>query len=83
MRTTLTLDDDIANKLQAKARTTGKSFKQALNDTLRLGLALQSKLSNETPTPFSVRSRSLGIKEGVNYDNIGELLERIEGEDYK
>lgn len=83
MRTTLTLDDDIVDKLQATTRATGKSFKEVLNDTLRLGLALQLKLSDESFAPFQVKSRPLEIKEGFNYDNVGELLERIEGADYK
>ncbi len=37
MRTTLTLDDDIAAKLKAEARRSGRSFKAAVNDLLRLG----------------------------------------------
>ncbi len=83
MRTTLTLDDDIVDKLQTKTRTTGKSFKEVLNDTLRLGLALHLKLSDELLIPFEVNSRALEIKEGFNYDNVGEILEHIEGADYK
>lgn len=83
MRTTLTIDDDIASKLQAVTRAKGKPFKEVLNDTLRLGLALQVKMAEEPPKPFKVKSRPLGIKDGFNYDNVGELLEQIEGADYK
>ena len=77
MRTTLTLDDDVAAKLDADARKTGRSFKQTVNYYLRLGLNAPKQ---QKPTkPFRVRARPLGLRPGLNYDNIGELLERIEG----
>ncbi|PYS27035.1 MAG: hypothetical protein DMF75_21135 [Acidobacteria bacterium] len=56
MRTTLTLDDDVAAKLDADARRSGRSFKETVNHYLRLGL-----------------------RPGLSLDNIGELIERIEG----
>lgn len=39
MRTTITLDDDVAAKLRELSLRSGKSFKQAVNDSLRAGLA--------------------------------------------
>ena len=39
MRTTVTLDDELAARLQAIARERGVSFKEALNSTLRAGLS--------------------------------------------
>ncbi len=78
MRTTLTIEDDVAVKLQAKMKkSAGKTFKDVLNETLRLGLLAENDLK-ETGK-FRVRSRSLGIVRGLNYDNIGELIEQIEG----
>ena len=41
MRTTLTLDDDVAAKLKAEARRAGRSFREIVNDALRRGLASQ------------------------------------------
>jgi len=77
MRTTLTIDDDIAMKLKTEAKKeTDKSFKEVVNETLRLGLLARQKA--QKPTEFRVNSRSLGIRKGLNYDNIGELLEQIE-----
>ncbi len=78
MRTTLTIEDDVAVKLKAKMKkSAGKTFKDVLNETLRLGLLAENDLK-ETGK-FRVRSRSLGIVRGLNYDNIGELIEQIEG----
>ena len=81
MRTTLTLDDDIAAKLNAEVRRSGKSFKDVVNEFLRIGLNARQEL--KTSEPFKVRARKLGTHHGLNYDNIGELLEQIEGPRHK
>jgi len=39
MRTTLTLDDDVASKLRAEVQRSGGSFRKVVNETLRRGLA--------------------------------------------
>ena len=39
MRTTLTLDDDIADSLKEKARLLSKPFKQVVNEALRRGMS--------------------------------------------
>jgi len=77
MRTTVTLDDDVAAQLEREMRRTGKSFKRALNDSLRAGLALRK--SAALPAPFVVEARALGLVPGLDYANVGELLEVAEG----
>ena len=78
MRTTLTLDDDVAAKLRAEARRTGRPFKVIVNEYLRLGLT--SRREAKTRRPFKVVARDLGeLKPGLSLDNIGELLEIAEG----
>lgn len=47
MRTTLTIDDDIAASLKTLARGTGRSFKAAVNDMLRHGLLTGEKPISE------------------------------------
>ena len=37
----------------------------------------------EKPKPFRVRARVLGLRSGLNLDNTAELLEIVEGADYK
>jgi len=76
MRTTLTIDDDIVAKLNAEMRRSGKSFKETVNETLRNGLTVRKEL--KSAESFKVRARALGTYPGLNYDNIGELLEQIE-----
>jgi len=78
MRTTLTLDDDVANKLKAETRRSGKAFKEVVNEFLRLGLNLRRSTAGRQR--FTVVARDLGnLKPGLGLDNVGELLERAEG----
>ena len=77
MRTTLTIEEDVAAKLQKKLKKSiGKTFKDVVNETLRLGLLAEIELK-ETEK-FQVRSRALGVNQGLNYDNIGKLIKQIE-----
>jgi hypothetical protein len=77
MRTTLTLDEDIAAKLKAESRKTGRPFKQVVNDTLREGFL--TRQSRKRLPPFKVKARPLGLRPGLNYDKISELIEEAEG----
>lgn len=77
MRTTLTLDDDVAAKLKDLCRRNGESFKAALNRVLRDGLNVKKLQSPDKP--FRVKARALGLRQGVRLDNIGELLEQLDG----
>lgn len=78
MRTTLTLDEDVAAKLQALARRSGQPFRQVVNDVLRRGLVRPP--AARAQGPFTASVRDLGpLRPGLSLDNIAELLEHIEG----
>jgi hypothetical protein len=78
MRTTLTLDEDVAAKLKAEMRRSGKSFRDIVNDTLRYGL-VEKRVATRRRL-FKVEARDLGnLRPGLSLDNVGELLEQIEG----
>lgn len=78
MRTTLTLDEDIARKLQAEARRSGRSFKETVNSALRRALNEARQASGERP--FRVEARDLGrLRPGLSLDNVADLLEEVEG----
>ena len=82
MRTTVTIDEDVATKLQAEMRRQRSSnFKQILNDVLRRGLLVKRELA--ASKPFRVRARRMGKVQGLNYDNVGEMLEFLEGAEHK
>ena len=60
----MTLDEDVAAKLKQTARERGVSFKSALNDAVRKGLAGGSPSSRR----FRVQARPLGVRAGVNLE---------------
>ena len=80
MRTTLTLDADVAAKAKRGAAKLGKSFKEVINAALRIGL--DEVLKPAAAKPYRTKGRPLGLRQGFNYDNIAELLARAEGEDH-
>ena len=81
MRTTLTLEKDVAARLKGEARKSGKSFKQVVNEALRQGLA--ARRSAKKIPPFRVHPFKMGLRPGLSYDCVGELLEQIEGPGYR
>lgn len=81
MRTTLTIDDDVAFGLQKMQKSDPKKpFKVLVNETLRRGLQTPQ---SPTQKPFVVRSRPIGIADKVDLDNIEEALNILEGVDRK
>jgi hypothetical protein len=77
VRTTLTLDDDVASLLNKEARKSGESFKQAVNRFLRLGLVAAKRPSRK---PFVVKPINLGLP---HFEKVEELLEHLEGPDHR
>lgn len=79
MRTTLTLDDQLAQELKEVAHKAGKPFKEVVNETLRKGLR-----SKRTPAakPYRLKTVSLGgVRPGVNLDKALALADAIEDEE--
>ena len=81
MRTTLTLDADVAAKARRGAAKLGKPFKSVINSALRIGL--DEVLKPPAAKPYRVKPIPMGLKKGYSYDNIGELLEQLEGPGYR
>ena len=72
----------MAERLKAEARRTGKPFKELVNESLRAGLAQKRAL--RTPPHFSIKARDLGrVRAGISLDNIGAVLEQIEGPSHR
>jgi hypothetical protein len=77
MRTTLTIDDDVAFGLKRiQQDDPARSFKEIVNDVLRKGL-VKDRVPNRKP--FKIKPFSLGLREGLSLDNVEELLDQIEG----
>jgi hypothetical protein len=76
VRTTLTLDDDVAKLLEKEVRRSGNSFKHVVNHFLRLGLAAPKQMRRK---PFKVKPWNLQPPPGLSFDNIHELLDALDG----
>jgi hypothetical protein len=81
VRTTITLDEDVRAKLEAEMRRSGKSFKETVNETLRVGLLSRRKAASSQP--FEIQARDMGLKPGYNLDKTWDLIKETEGPYYK
>ena len=82
MRTTITLEDDVAASLKRLGRGRGLKFKDLVNLALREGLKHLAKPSR-TRKRFRTRSVDLGSCRTANIDNIAEVIAVAEGESFK
>ena len=78
MRTTLTLDEDVAQKIKKLAAKLKKPFKVVLNEALRKGLEQVEK--PQKCRDYRTIPHKMDLREGLSIDNIQELLAQIEGE---
>ena len=79
MRTTLTLERDVAARLRLEVRRTGKSLKAIVNEALRHGLALQGQ--PPTPPRFEVQPHAFGFRPGIDLDRMNQLVDELASEE--
>ena len=79
MRTTLTLDDELAAALKDRARNGGQSFKAVVNEVIRTGLTAGEKPVSPRP-PFKVVSARRGFLPGVDPLKLNQLVDELEVE---
>ena len=75
MKTTITLDTDVEQRLKEAMHRQGKSFQETLNDTLRRGLELSQQ-------PFEVKSRPLRLRSGLDPAHLSEMDNDLEIEEF-
>ena len=80
MKTTLTLDDDIADKTRALASKLGKPLKSVANEALRLGLESVEKPARARR--YRMKPHAMGLRAGYNINCTSALLAQLDGEDY-
>lgn len=81
IRTTITLDDDVLERVKAESRSRGASFKDTLNDLLRL--ALVQKVEKRPSRKFKVRPFNMGQLPGLDYDSVESLIAHGEGKNHR
>ena len=77
MRTTLTLDDDIAAALKERSRVLNKPFKQLVNEALRLGM---SPAAREDLPPYKIIPNHSGFRPGIDPLRLSQLSDELETE---
>jgi len=81
MRTTLTIDDDVAAQLERLRRKRDTSLKDVVNDALRRGLR-EMAARPKPRKPFRTPTHSSGGLL-IPIDNVAEALALAEGDDFK
>jgi formate dehydrogenase maturation protein FdhE len=82
MRTTLTLDDDVAAAIERLRRARDASLKEIVNEVLRQGLSDLSTRPKQRE-PFETKTVALGRLHLASIDNINESLAVAEAEAFK
>jgi hypothetical protein len=74
-RTTLTLDDDVASRIDGEVRRTGRPYRAVVNDALRRGL----EAPRPALAPYRVDARPMGRRPGMDIDDVAGLLDLLDG----
>ncbi len=77
MRTTLTIDDDIARLVEQEQRRSGDSFKGTVNRLLRRGLMNSKEKADKKPFVVTPIAMNTGL--GTRYQKVEDLIEALEG----
>ena len=81
MRTTLSIDDDVAVELERLRRERDAGLKEVVNDVLRRGLR-DIKQPAKPRQPFRTKTYDMG-EQLIPLDNVAEAISLLEGEDHK
>ena len=79
MRTTLTIDPEIADRLKQEVSLGKRPLKVIVNDALRKGLDLTPV---ENPTPFRVKPHSSTFRAGIDPARLNQLVDEIEAAEF-
>ena len=79
MRTTVTLDPDVAEKLTRLAHARKASFKETLNDVLRRGLSGQETRKRKR---FVVKPHHATFAPGIDLMKLNQLVDELEIADF-
>jgi hypothetical protein len=81
MRTTLTIDEDIAVQIEELRRKRDASLKDVVNEALRLGMR-EMKAPAKRRKPFRTKPIAMG-KALIDINNVAEVIAYVEGDDHK
>lgn len=76
MRTTLTLEPDVAARVKSEVRRTGRPLKVVVNEALKRGLGLAGR--HARPPRFEVQPHAFGFHPGVDLDRLNQLVDELD-----
>jgi hypothetical protein len=79
MRTTLTLDPDVAHRLELEMKRSNDGLKAVVNRALRIGLGMSDKPTR--PRPFRVVPHDFRFRPGIDLDRLNQLADELESEE--
>ena len=80
MRTTLTLNDELAAMIEAERKKTGMTMKETINQLLEEGL----RGSKQRPKPRRFRTKPvrMGLRAGIDSTKLNQLIDELDAEEY-
>ena len=78
MRTTLTLEADVARLLEEETHRSRKPFKQVVNEAIRRGLT--QRLTAGLPARYQVEPHRTSLRPGVDAVSFNKLADELEDE---
>lgn len=80
MRTTLTIDDDLAGILKRRSAELDLPFKEVVNSALRKGLT--SETDAVSPKAVRTRPHDFGTRPGIDWDRMNQLVDELEADTF-
>jgi hypothetical protein len=78
LRTTLTLDPDVARRIEVEMKRSGDGLKAVVYRALRVGLGMTDKPVR--PNAFRVEPHAFGFRPGIDLDRMNQLVDELEAE---
>jgi len=79
MRTTLSLEPDVVQRLREELASGKKSFKEIVNERLRLGFGLKKAKERR---PFRVKAHSSAYQPGIDPTKFNQLVDELEVDEF-
>jgi hypothetical protein len=81
IRTTVTLDEDVLERVKRESRLRGATFRDTLNDLLRA--ALVNLESQPRQRHLKIKPTHMGFNPGLPHDDVESLIEFGEGAEHR
>jgi hypothetical protein len=82
MRTTLTIDPPVAERIRKRMADRDQTLKSVINEALRAGLrALDAEAQAGERPRFVVKTHRFGFPPGTDYTRLGKLADELEDEE--